>query len=303
MADEKNTYEVLILGAGPASFAAGIYAARYQIKSCIIGKELGGLAATTHLVENYPGYKSISGPDLMKKMQEHAESLNVPIVQTNIKEAKKEGELFRIITDKEDYFGKYLIVALGTKRRKLNIPGEDKFYGKGVTYCATCDGPLFKGMNVAVVGGGDAAFKTALFMSDIANKVYLLVRSDRFKAEPINIESVKKRQNIEIKTFAEVKEIRGEQLVSSVLLKDNSELKVEAVLIEIGQVPSTAIVKELGIEMDEYGYVKVDKNMATNIARVYAAGDITNETEFKQIITAASQGSRAIHSIFNAKSK
>jgi len=302
-------YDLIILGIGPAGLAAALCAQRSKIKTLIIGKQIGGYLIETPLIENYPGFKEISGMDLAKKMYEQIQDVDTKIDEEILKIKKIENE-FAVKTNKDTYLGKTLILALGSKRRELGVKGEQEFKGKGLTYCVTCDAPLFKDKDVAIIGGGDSAVIAALFASKYANKIYMIDVEQKPRAKPFRLEQIKKeRDKIEIISSHKVNEIKGDKFVKSIEIEEvewqnkefketgqKKELPVQGIIVEIGIIPSTELVKELGIELDEHNFIKVDEEMRTNIKGVFAAGDITNK-KIKQIITAAAQGAIAALSI------
>ena len=286
-------YDVIIIGGGPAGVAAAIYSQRYKLKTLLITKNTGGMVLDSHLIENYPGFTKISGVELSKKFEEQIKQLNIEKIEAEIIDIDNNLTL----TDKNNnkYETKNIILALGTEKRKLNVQGEEKFLGKGVSYCYTCDAPFFKDKTVAIVGGSDSAAKAALLLADYAKKVYIIYRKENLRCEPHYLEKIKNK-NIEILNNTEIKEIKGTNFVESVTLT-NSKLKLDGVFIEIGTIPTTNLAKKLNIELDENNYIKVNNKQETNIKGVYAAGDITNQP-LKQIITAAAQGAIAANSIF-----
>ena len=286
-------YDVIIIGGGPAGVAAAIYSQRYKLKTLLITKNTGGMVLDSHLIENYPGFTKISGVELSKKFEEQIKHLNIEKIEAEIIDIDNNLTL----TDKNNnkYETKNIILALGTEKRKLNVQGEEKFLGKGVSYCYTCDAPFFKDKTVAIVGGSDSAAKAALLLADYAKKVYIIYRKENLRCEPHYLEKIKNK-NIEILNNTEIKEIKGTNFVESVTLT-NSKLKLDGVFIEIGTIPATNLAKKLNIELDENNYIKVNNKQETNIKGVYAAGDITNQL-LKQIITAAAQGAIAANSIF-----
>jgi len=298
--------DLAIIGTGPAGLSAGLYAGRYKLKTKIFGAVLGGAMAEAWQMENYPGFIQISGLELAKKMKAQVEKLGVEIIQEEVVKIQKKSTkdankpIFQITPRSgQDLESRAVILALGTQRKKLNIPGEEKFLGHGVSYCATCDAPFFKNKTVAVVGGGDAACTAALLLSQHASLVYLLVRGEELKGEPVNIENVKKNEKIRIFYKTEAKEIGGQENVESLILNNDQQLSVEGVFIEIGATPVSALIEKLQIEVDQKGYIKVDENQRTNLPFVYAAGDITNAMGgFKQSITAAAQGALAATSAY-----
>lgn len=282
--------DLIIIGAGPAGLTAGIYAKRFNLDFLTIGKALGGTATEAWQIENYPGFKSISGLDLMQKFQEQ---LGQEIIQENIKKITKD---FLVYASKNKYQTKSLILAMGSKTRKLGLANEEKFLGRGISYCVTCDGPLFRDKIAAVVGGGNAALTGALELADIAKKVYLIHRRDKFRADPIWQEKVIKNTKIEIIFNAQLAQIKGDKILEKIVLDSSQELGVDGLFIEIGTTPSSSLAKDLGVKL-ENDFIITDKNQATNIPGVFAAGDITNNP-LKQIITACGQGAVAAFSAF-----
>ncbi|MGB9609265.1 MAG: NAD(P)/FAD-dependent oxidoreductase [Minisyncoccia bacterium] len=296
-------YDLIILGSGPAGLAASIYASRYKIRHLIIGQVLGGLANQAHLIENYPGCRTSSGKELMDKFLEQAKSYGVEIIEKEVVDIFRKKDNFEVQTsDGKIFTAKTLILALGTEQKKLNIPGEKEFLGKGVTYCATCDAPLYKNKTVAVVGGGNAALTAALLLANYAQKVYLIHRRDKYSAELIWQEKVFTNPKIEKIFNTNLKEIKGEQVMNEIILdqpwQNATSLKVSGLFIEIGSLPSVDLAKKIGLALDEKGYIKVDKNCRTNVRGVFAAGDVTNYTDLKQVLTAASQGAIAAFGVY-----
>ncbi len=296
--------DLIIVGAGVAGMTASIYASRYKIKHFLFGEKPGGQGLLAGRVENYPGYVAINGPELMQKFGEQVKSYGVKVKQEKVGGlAKIEGGFE--ITTREKFQAKTLILAMGASYRHLNIPGEDKLAGKGISYCTNCDAPFFKEKTVAVVGGGDSAVAGTVHAASFASKVFIIHRRDEYRAEPAWVEKMRKVEKVEEILSNEVKEIKGREKVEGVVLKNpyqgSSELKVEGVFIEIGQVPSFALAKQLGVELDERNYVKVDPAMATNVPGVYAAGDLAavqGGILFRQFVTAASDGARAAASVY-----
>lgn len=293
-------YDLIITGAGAAGMTAAIYAARYRLKTLIISEDIGGVALEAHKIDNYPGYWNISGIDLMNKFKEHVNYLNVEVITDPVTKTKKTEYGFAVTTSNHvSYGGKALIIALGTKRRKLNIPGESEFSGKGVHYCATCDGPFYKDKNVAVIGGSDAAASAAALLGSYAKKVYIVYRKGQLRAEPAWIEEIERAENIEVIYNANLIEVKGEKFVTTAVLDTKKELEVDGVFIEIGSVPATAMFKDIGLKMDEAGYIHTDEGMRSNVPFVYAAGDINAKIGLRQIVTACAQGAIAAYSTFS----
>ncbi|MCA9496076.1 MAG: FAD-dependent oxidoreductase [Nanoarchaeota archaeon] len=292
-------YDLIIIGGGCAGYPAAVYAARFNLKTLVIVKERGGLITTTHLVENYPGFISLSGPELGEKLEEHVKANNVPIVDDIVKSVEKKGDYFVVKTDimEETYKTKSVILATGTKHRHLGAPGEKEFQGKGVSYCATCDGPFYKNKIVAIVGGSDSAAKEAMVLSQNSKKVYMFVRS-HIKAEPINAERIKKIKNIEIIEGVNVKEIVGDDKgVNGVVLDNGKNISLDGIFIAIGMLPQNEIALSLGIKLNKKGELIIDRLSKTNVEGVFAAGDVT-DAEWKQGIIASAEGSVAAYSAF-----
>lgn len=296
-------YDLIIIGAGPAGLAASIYASRYKVKHAVIGQILGGLASEAFKVENYPGCQTASGLELMNRFLEQAKSYNPEIINQRANEIRKEKNFFVVRLDNEEEIkSKSLILACGTSRRRLAIPGEQEFWGKGVAFCATCDAPFYKNKVVAVVGGGDAALTAALLLAKHAKQVYLIHRRREYSGQVAWQEKVKAEPKI-IKIFeTNLREIRGNKVVKEIVLdksyQGQNKLKVDGVFIEIGSLPAVDLAKKLGIELDEKNYIKVNRDCQTNIPGIWAAGDVTNLTTLKQILTAANQGAIAATSVY-----
>jgi thioredoxin reductase (NADPH) len=249
------------------------------------------------LVENYPGIKSISGLELSEVMRKQVESLGVEIKLEQVTSLEKKGEEFLVRTERASYPSKSVILATGAQARKLGIEGEDKFLGKGVSYCAVCDGPLFKGKKVAVVGGGDSAVTSALFLADYADQVFVIHRRDQLRAEPYLQEKLLANEKVDVLWNKVPAAVKGEETVEKVLLRDVktsevTELEVNGIFIEVGNIPTSVLAEKLKIEVNERGYVKVDKQQRTNVAGLFAAGDVT-DFPLKQISTAVGQGAVA----------
>ncbi len=307
--DFSITWDVVIIGQGPAAYSAGIYACRYNMAVLIIGDVPGGYMPQAHLIQNYPGFEEISGIDLAQKMKSHYLSLTGTIYEKTIINIEKQKELFLINTDtNEKIKAKTVIIATGTKRRKLNVEGEDKYLGRGVSYCATCDAPFFKNKIVSVIGGGNSAFSAALHLSKYATKVYLIHRRSEFKADPVEINSVKDQNNVELILDTVLNKIEGDVKVKTIELENvkTNEIKklpVDGVFIEAGSIP---IVNVLGnkVELDEFGYIKVNQDMSTNVLGLFAAGDCTNAMNgLKQIVTAVATGAIASESAYKLVNK
>ncbi len=296
-------FDLAIVGAGPAGLSASVYASRYGIKNVVIGGVAGGLTTQTHEIGNWLGTEKIKGYEYAMKASEHVKSYDSDIIPALVDEIKRTGETFTLfVSDGKKIEAKTVLLAMGTKHRHLGIPGEKEFAGKGVSYCATCDGFFYKGKTVAIIGGNDSAAGAAVFLGDIAEKVYMIYRGDKLRCESFWGAAIEKNPKIKMLYNTNLKEIRGSENVESVVLDnpyENSDiLKVDGVFAEIGSVPLTDLAKDLEIEIDEEGYIKIDPSGRTSEKGIWAAGDITNGSDkFKQIITAASEGAIAAHSV------
>lgn len=301
----EKQYDLIIIGIGPSGLTASIYTSRYKLSNLVIGKTLGGTMALAHRIENYPGFSTISGVELGQKMGKQVKALGAEILMENVGRIEKTKVGFKVTTETNKEFGsKALIVATGTERRKLNIPGEKKYQGRGTSYCTNCDAPFFRGKTVAVIGGADSAVSGAIHAAAFAQKVYIIYRKDKLRAEPAWTEEALKNPKIEVIYKTNITEILGdENKVTGVKLdqpyQNSDQLAVGGVFIEIGGVPVTGMLKQLGVELDENDYVKVGPDMSTNVPGLFAAGDIANVFgEFQQITIATSEGSIAAASVF-----
>lgn len=300
----KNIYDLIIIGAGPAGLNASLYASRYGIKNTIIGGIPGGLTSQIHEIGNWLGSPAISGFNFVQNTTAHVKQFGVEPINSLVDEIKKtEGDIFDILlANGSSLSTKTILIATGSKHRKLGAVGEKEFLGKGVSYCATCDGFFYRDKVVGVIGGSDSAVSAAVFMADIAKKVYLIYRGEKLRAENFWIVAAEKNKKIEIIYNTNVKKINGTAKLEEVEL-DNiyqgaNSLKLDGLFVEIGFIPSTEIVRDLGIELDEEGYIKIEKDGKTSLSGIWAAGDITTgSNKFKQIITAASEGAIAANSI------
>lgn len=287
----KN-FDIIIIGGGPAGLAAGLYASRRNLKTLVISETLGGQMSLAPSVENYPGLSPMPGMKLAEKMKRQARKFGCLFKQETVTSLELKGEKKRVKTRENEYSAKSIIIATGCHYRKLEAEGEDKFIGKGVSYCATCDGPLFKGKRVAVIGGSDTAVKSAIYLSEIASETYLIHRRDQFRAEEINQDNLKKT-HVKIIWNSVVEKIEGDKFVNKIIVKNvntnvKTELAVDGVFIEVGEIPTTEIMKAAGIEINEKNFIKVNEKLETNISGVFAAGDVAGA--FAQIVVAAAQG-------------
>ncbi len=290
-------YDVAIIGAGAAGLTAAIYCARYKLKTIVLADDVGGAIVDAHIVENWPGIQSIPGLDLMMQFRDHAKKFDVPILEEEAIAIEGQGH-FQITTKNQRIQAKTLILALGTKRRQLNVKGEKEFLGKGVSYCATCDAPFYRGKDAAVIGGANSACMASVLVAEYADKVYQVYRQSELRAEPTWCDRVTGNKKIEVIYNANVTEIIGSKFVEKIKLDTGKELAVEGVFIEVGAVPNIALIKNLGVETDKAEQIAVDSDMRTNVPYVCAAGDVTNG-KLKQLVTAAADGARAALSCYN----
>ncbi len=306
--DEPQIYDLIIIGAGCAGASGAMYASRMNLKTLMIAELPGGLITTTHLVENWPGIKSITGPDLASALVDHATSFGVPLANekvtevTRINENSPEGKQsgYIVKTASHTYKTKTVLFATGTKYRKMGVPGEEEFANKGVSYCALCDGAFFKGKTVCVVGSGDSAAKEALLLSEHCPKVYIFIRGDKLKAEPVNFDRViaKGSDKIELRYKTQITEITGTKSVEKVKLDNGEELQMQGVFVAIGHIALSDIAGKLGVALDAKGEIIINRKSETNLPGVYAAGDVA-DTVFKQAITGAAEAVTAAYFAFD----
>lgn len=295
----QNSYDIIICGAGPAGLTAAIYAARAGHRVLVIEEMFeGGQMTTTPMVENYPSYPSISGVDLSLAMGEHAKHAGAEIIHESVQKAEKKERVFLLSTARNTYEGRCVILASGAKRRLLGCEGEQEFTGRGVSYCATCDGGFFKGKVTAVVGGGNTALEDALYLSGLCEKVYLIHRRDEFRGAPTLAERVRKNDKIELVLESVPVRIAGEQQVTQIVVKhvkDQNEraLDVAGVFIAVGTIPRSDAFADF-VATDDEGYIQVNERLETSVAGVFAAGD-ARKAPLKQIVTAAADGAYAAH--------
>lgn len=290
-------YDTIIIGAGPAGYTAGIYAARREMKALIIGREPGGQIMWASSVENYPGFTEIDNFELINKWQEHVKANKVEVKNSEVKKIEKNKEdIFTVYTEQEKYQAYTVIIAMGLIPRRLAIPGEEQFTAKGVSYCANCDAPFYRGKNVAVVGGGNAALDAAELLSKIAKQVYLIHRRREFRAFEILVDEVKKKPNIEMVLDSEIKEIAGENQVEKIKVinsasNEEREIDVDGVFIEIGRIASTDLAADY-VDRNKQAQIIVDDKCRTATPGLFAAGDVTT-VPFKQITIAIGQATIA----------
>ncbi|MEM2250609.1 MAG: FAD-dependent oxidoreductase [Candidatus Hadarchaeales archaeon] len=292
-------YELIIVGGGPAGITAAIYSARKRVNFVLITKDIGGKAAWSANIENYTGYQFITGSELAQKFEEHVRAFNITILFEDAKHIEKIPEGFEVQTTRGRYKSRSVIVATGTEPKKLGVPGEDEFKNRGVTYCATCDAPLFMNKNVAVIGGGNAGLDATLQLTRIARQIYLIEISSELKGDKIMKEKVIQSDKVAILTNTKVLEILGNRFVKEIVVEREGKkftLPVDGVFIEIGQIPNSDIVRHL-VELNEKGEIIVDARCRTNVDGLFAAGDVTNVPQ-KQIVVAAGEGAKAAISAY-----
>jgi alkyl hydroperoxide reductase subunit F len=299
-------YDVAIIGGGPAGVAAGVYAARKRLKTIFLTKDFEGQSSVSLDIQNWIGTISITGTDLSQNLEKHLRAVasDVVTIKTGqyVAAIKKDGDMFEVTTPKETFTSKTILITAGSRRRKLEVPGAEEFDNKGLTYCASCDGPLFADMDVAVIGGGNAAFDTAAQLVAYTRSVSLLHRRDSFKADPITVEMISKHPKVKIITNAELKEIKGDSFVTGLTYLDTKtgkthELAVKGIFAEIGSLPNTDFVKNI-VELDPHNHIKVDhRNQRTSLDGIWAAGDAT-DTLYHQNNIAAGDAIKALEDIY-----
>jgi len=291
-------YDTIIIGDGPAGMTAAVFATRREMKTLVIGRELGGQMIWAGEIENYPGFKSIKNYDFIERLRDQMISCGAELKEDEVKKIEKiDEDTFKVVTNKEEFLTKTIIVTIGLSPRRLAVTGEIEFSGKGVSYCANCDGPFYKGKTVVVVGGGNAAFDAAEVLSKIAKQVYLLHRNKEFKAFDSLVSEVSRRENIKILSDVKLKEITGSNKVEKIIYNNinsdqDEEINVDGVFIEIGRIANTDLVIDF-IDRDEKLQLVVNGRMETKTPGVFAAGDVTNASEFKQITVATGQATIA----------
>jgi alkyl hydroperoxide reductase subunit F len=295
----KKIYDLIIIGAGPAGITAAVYAARKKMDILVITKDIGGQASWSGDIQNYTGYQFISGPELALKFEEHMRKFDFEIKENEeVKEVSSRKENLFIKTDKDNYQTKTVIVASGKRSRELGVPGEQEFKNKGLTYCATCDGPLFTERDVAVIGGGNSALDAALQLIKIANRIYIINFTDNLTGDAIMQDKARADKKVSIFNNSRVKEILGDAFVQAIKIEEDKEektLDVQGIFVEIGLIPNSDFAVDL--EKNERKEIVVNQRNETNIPGVFAAGDVTNVPE-KQIIIAAGEGAKAVLSAF-----
>jgi thioredoxin reductase (NADPH) len=298
-----NDYDLIVVGAGPAGLTAGTFGARSGLKTLVLEQGIcGGLSNEATMIDNYPGIRNIGGMELAEKMKAHtADYAAIKELEgvTRI-ERGTEGKEMQVLTEKGSYLASTVVLCTGTKKRKLGVKGEEEFLGRGVSYCASCDGFFFKGKSVIVVGGGDSAVRGALYLQNLGCLVTLIHRRNELRAEQYLQKGLEKA-GVRILWNSVVKEIKGDKAVSSVVRYDKAseiedEIAVDGVFVYVGEEPANALATQIGVNLDENGYILTDKSQRTNLSRIYAAGDVTGGV--RQIIVACAEGAIAATSAY-----
>ncbi|MEA3295590.1 MAG: FAD-dependent oxidoreductase [Patescibacteria group bacterium] len=295
----KKKFDLIIIGGGPAGITAGIYGARENLDMLLITKNFGGQIKRKAIdIENYPGFEKISGKDLVEKFENHLKKFEIPVLMEEVIKIKRKKQFFSVLTkQKKEFQAVSVIIASGTRHRRLKINGEEKFIGKGVSYCAVCDGFLYKNKVVAIIGGGNSAFETALFLSKIAKKVYILERGAKVIADKINQKLAKKAKNIKVCANVILREIKGKSFVEAIEYEDIKTKKIkilknDGVFIEAGNMPNSDFFRDL-VDYNERKEIKINAETGeTSVKGLFSAGDVS-DIEFKQIVIAASAGAKA----------
>lgn len=303
---ERTVYDHLIIGAGCAGASGAMYAARLNLKTAMVAVLPGGLITTTHLVENWPGIKQISGPDLAQSLLDHAMSYDVPLINETVTEVTKAVENpaagkqsgYRVKTASHEYLAKTVVFATGTEYKKLGVPGEKELANKGVSYCALCDAGFFRGKTVAVVGSGDSAAKEAILLAEHCPKVYLIIRGPKLKAEAPNLARVEKNERIEVRFQTEIAEIIGAKSVEKVKLKSGEELTLQGVFIAVGHLALSEVAAHAGVKLNDKKEIIINRQSETNLPGLFAAGDVC-DSAFKQAITGAAEAVMAAYFAFD----
>ncbi|MBI4706575.1 MAG: FAD-dependent oxidoreductase [Candidatus Omnitrophica bacterium] len=306
-------YDLIIIGAGPAGITASVYAARKNMNFLVISKDIGGQAAWSGDIENYTGYQFITGPELAQKFEEHMRKYNTALKENEaVITVEKIGSMIKVTTEKAEYEARSAIIASGKRSRELRVPGEKEFKNRGLTYCATCDGPLFVGKDVAIIGGGNSALDAALQMISIGKNIYIINNTDNLGGDAVMRQKVEAGAKAKVFNNSQVTAILGDKMVNGIRLQklqpqmtqvnsaDEQLLAVQGVFVEIGLEPNSEFAR--GVEKNELGEIKVTSYNETNVEGIFAAGDVTDVPE-KQIIIAAGEGSKALLSAFRYLAK
>jgi alkyl hydroperoxide reductase subunit F len=292
-------YDLIIIGAGPAGITAAVYAARKKMSFLVITQDIGGQAAWSGDIENYTGYQFVTGPELVSKFEEHMRKYRIDTKESeSVTDIERSDDAIKVKTNKGIYQAKTVIIASGKVSKELGVPGEKEFKNKGLTYCATCDGPLFSGKDVAVIGGGNSALDAALQLIKIARKVYIINNTSKLGGDPVMKEKIESSDVVAVLNDARVTAITGDKMVSGITVRRNGKdesFVVEGIFVEIGLIPNSGFAKDA--QKNVYGEIVINGRNETNVPGVFAAGDVTDVPE-KQIIIAAGEGSKAALSAF-----
>lgn len=293
-------YDLIIVGGGPAGITACVYAARKRMDFLVITGDIGGQTAWSGDIENYTGYQFITGPDLVQKFEEHMRSYDASVKEgEGVTEVEKSGELVLVKTNKGvEYQAKSVIIASGKRSKELNVPGEKEYKNKGVSYCATCDGPIFSGKDVAIIGGGNSAMDACLQLIKIARQVYIINNTPDLSGDAIMRKKVEEAANVSILNNSKVTAVLGDKMVNAIRIDQKGQektLSVQGIFVEIGLIPNSDFIK--GVEKNSRGEITINNRNETSIPGIFAAGDVTDVPE-KQIIIAAGEGSKACLSAF-----
>jgi len=294
-------YDLVIIGGGVAAFAAAIYAGRLQLKTLLVGEKVGGTVLLTDEIGNYPGFKKITGLDLFRRIKEHAQDYDIEIMEKRAESIERQTGGFEVSTKDERLKTRTVIIATGTHLRRLGVPGEEEFANRGVHYCALCDGALYKNKVIGVVGGSDSAATEALLLSEYAEKVFIIYRKEKIRAEPVTAQRVERNEKIEIINNTNVTEIKGDKFLHSVILdkpyKGSKELKLDALFIQVGQIPLSDLAAAAGVKINQKKEIIINRDSETNIPGIFACGDVV-DGKFKQAITGVAQAVTAAHSAY-----
>ncbi|EQB70211.1 MAG: hypothetical protein AMDU4_FER2C00258G0014 [Ferroplasma sp. Type II] len=300
----ETDYDVIIIGAGAAGYSAGVYIKRSGMSVAILERESvpGGNTAVSPLVENYLGFNAIEGADLAEVFRKHYAQYGKIITEIDVRDIKKDGEKFKIITNRSEFTARALIVTTGTTHRKMNVKGEDEYYGKGISYCSTCDGYLFKGKDVAVIGGGNSGAISALYLNGIAKTVSVIAHSKIKKCEDAYIKAIDEKKipfilNAETEEFiGDGKKLTGMKY-KDIVTGEEKTVNLDGIFVYIGVIPQTAFLKNIGVVLDRHGFIVADEKGRTNVPGIYAAGDVLSGSE-EQIATAVGEGSKAAITLY-----
>jgi len=296
-----SEYDTVIIGGGVSGFSAAMYAGRLKLKTLVIAEVKGGTLITTNDIRNWPGIKVTDGISLAKQVEEHAMEYDIDLRQDKAVSLEAANSGYVVKTAKESFSTKTVILATGTKVRKLKVPGEEEFSGKGVHYCALCDGFFYKDKVIAVVGGSDSAAKEAILLTQWAKKVYIIYRKEKIRAEPFNLEAIEKNDNIEVINNTNITEFLGGDNLTSVKLdkpyQGKDELPLDGVFVEIGHIPLSELGKQAGLKLNEKGEIVINRNAETSLPGIFAAGDVVDD-KFKQAIVGSAEGVIAAYSAY-----